>query len=205
MATQMTARLLSANPVVGVAEAFLAPAACAHLIDLAQGRLRRAKVGSDTDELATDDQRTNSNAYLSPTEDSIVGDLMQRMSDLVGLPAAHGEGLAVLHYGPGQEFTPHVDGIWSGASDAARAAFEADGGQRLFTAILYLNDVAEGGATSFPKLGLRIPPKPGRLLIFANTLAGSSDAAAQAIHTGEAVIEGEKWAAVSWWRERPYG
>ena len=53
------------------------------------------------------------------------------------------------------------------------AAFERDGGQRLFSAMVYLNTVERGGGTGFPELGLSVQPEPGRLLIFANTFARS--------------------------------
>ena len=40
------------------------------------------------------------------------------------------------------------------------------GGQRLATVLVYLNDVARGGETSFVDLGYRCRPKQGRALIF---------------------------------------
>lgn len=196
--------LLSANPLVGVVDAFLSSELCAGLIELARGRLTRAQVGTDAEALETSEARTNSNAHLAPTEVPEASAVMERMAAAVALPTSHGEGLSVLHYAPGQEFKPHVDGIWSGASDAARAAFDADGGQRLFTTILYLNSVDGGGATVFPKLGLRVPAAVGRLLLFANTAAGENDATPRAVHAGEPLTSGEKWVAVGWWRERPF-
>ncbi|MEM9371313.1 MAG: 2OG-Fe(II) oxygenase [Pseudomonadota bacterium] len=203
-AVQEPVFLLSVNPLVAVTDSFLAPKHCAGLIELGRGRLARAQVGSDTRALEVSASRSNSDAYLPPSQLPEVAALMERMAAVVAMPVLHGEGLSVLHYAPGQEFKPHVDGIWSGAGDAARAEFDGDGGQRLFTAILYLNGVDGGGATVFPKLGLRVPPEPGRLLVFANTEAGSSDATPRAMHAGEPVTAGEKWVAVSWWRERPF-
>ena len=198
-------RLLCANPLVAVSDGFLDKPACDRIIASAQGRMRRAEVGTDNAELEVSDERTNSDCWLNPTTDSEAAALMQRFAELVALPVTHGEGLSVLHYAKAEAFKPHADGIWSGADPEAIAAFEADGGQRLFTAMVYLNAVEAGGATAFPKLGLGIDPQPGRVLIFANTAAGDSDATIRAVHAGEPVTAGEKWAAVSWWRQRPLG
>lgn len=96
----------------------------------------------------------------------------------------------------------HADGFSSGLPDEAIRRFEKDGGQRLFTTMVYLNAVEGGGDTIFPRLGFRIPPLPGRLLLFANTGAGDRDQTPLAAHAGETVTAGEKWVAVTWWRER---
>ena len=49
------------------------------------------------------------------------------------------------------------------------------GGQRVVTAITYLNDCPTGGATRFDRLGIAVQPKRGMTLVFypadATTLA----------------------------------
>lgn len=205
MLHHLPCRLLCANPLVAVADGFLGAEDCDALIEIARGRMRRAEVGTDDAVLAVSETRTNTNCWLAAGEDPSVAGLMQRLADAVALPIEHGEGLSILHYAVAEEFKPHADGIWSGADPEAIEAFEADGGQRLFTAMVYLNAVEAGGGTAFPELGFQVDPRPGRLLIFANTNAGDRDATVRAIHSGMPVTEGEKWAAVSWWRERPYG
>ncbi|MEM9060119.1 MAG: 2OG-Fe(II) oxygenase [Pseudomonadota bacterium] len=204
MLQQFQCRLLCANPLVAVADGFLSADSCEGIIDLARNRLRRSEVGTDEAALEVSEDRTNSDCSLDPRLEPDVASLMQKFADLLALPATHGEGLSVLHYATAQEFKPHADGIWSGANPDAVAEFKADGGQRLFTAMVYLNEVEAGGGTTFPKLGITVDPMPGRLLIFANTPAGDDDASVRAIHAGEPVTAGEKWAAVSWWRQRPF-
>merc|ERR1719506_3657134 len=44
------------------------------------------------------------------------------------------------------------------------ARFSSNGGQRIVTVLIYLNDVVQGGQTSFPQLGLNMQPKQGRPL-----------------------------------------
>ena len=113
------------------------------------------------------------------------------------------EGPIALHYAVAEEFRPHSDGIRMNADADRLSAFEQDGGQRLFSAMVYLNYVEAGGGTGFPEVGISVQPKPGRLLIFANTLAGSRDVTNLSIHAGEPVTSGEKWSVITWWRERP--
>ncbi len=50
-------------------------------------------------------------------------------------------------------FPPHVD------------VQDADDARRFITAILYLNEPG-GGETTFPGMGVRVPPAPGRLVVF---------------------------------------
>lgn len=75
------------------------------------------------------------------------------------------------------------------------------GGQRVGTFLIYLNDVAEGGETVFPKVGLSIVPKKGSAIYFhyANE-QGQLDRLS--VHSSLPVKKGEKWAAAKWIRER---
>jgi 2OG-Fe(II) oxygenase superfamily len=43
-------------------------------------------------------------------------------------------------------------------------------GPRILTFLFYLSDVASGGETNFPDLGLTIQPKKGRAVLFANVM-----------------------------------
>ncbi|MEM1299483.1 MAG: 2OG-Fe(II) oxygenase, partial [Pseudomonadota bacterium] len=54
------------------------------------------------------------------------------------------------------------------------------------------------------QLGVKVAPAPGRLIIWGNTMAGAREMAALSRHAGVPVSAGEKWAAVTWWHERPY-
>ncbi|MEM6622999.1 MAG: 2OG-Fe(II) oxygenase [Pseudomonadota bacterium] len=204
MLTQLPCRLLSANPLVAVADGFLDADRCAGLIEVARDQLAPAAVGTDAANATQSEDRTNSDCFLKAAEVPEAAALLAQLAPMVGLPVAHAEDLSVLHYAPGQQFKLHVDGIWSGADPDSIQAFNAEGGQRLFTTMVYLNDVGGGGGTAFPQLDLRVGPSQGRLLIFANTPAGDPDQSPRAGHIGEAVTDGEKWVAVTWWRAQPY-
>ena len=58
----------------------------------------------------------------------------------------------------------HFDAFDLGHEDGRR--FAANGGQRVVTVLVYLNDVREGGATKFPTLNLEVKPRKGMALVF---------------------------------------
>jgi len=73
-------------------------------------------------------------------------------------------------------------------------------GPRFFTAITYLNDAFEGGATSFPHVGVEIAPKAGRLVLWSNTTPGDISPHPKSAHAGMPVTSGEKNILTFWLR-----
>uniref|UniRef100_A0A6P4E555 Prolyl 4-hydroxylase subunit alpha-2-like n=1 Tax=Drosophila rhopaloa TaxID=1041015 RepID=A0A6P4E555_DRORH len=70
-------------------------------------------------------------------------------------------------------------------------------GNRLLTALFYLNDVSLGGATAFPYLRLAVPPVKGSLLIWYN-LHRSMHKDFRTKHAGCPVLKGSKWICNEW-------
>ena len=71
----------------------------------------------------------------------------------------------------------------------------------MITALIYLNDVEDGGATYFPELNISINPKKGNVLVFHNTISETTNINPRSLHAGMPVSSGEKWAANLWFRE----
>lgn len=61
---------------------------------------------------------------------------------------------------------------------------------RQLSIILYLNDVEEGGVTTFTDLGLSVKPKRGRILVFPSFYTYP--------HKGEPPVSNSKYILVSW-------
>lgn len=85
---------------------------------------------------------------------------LARYVEAVGLtipvpPTDHTSELIIKRYRPGGDdrFQPHFDSL-------------GDVSNRYLVFLWYLNDVAEGGETSFVDLGLDVKPQAGRLLMF---------------------------------------
>jgi len=74
-------------------------------------------------------------------------------------------------------------------------------GNRIATALLYLNDVTSGGATVFPEAEKTILPASGTMAFWYNLhMNGTGDT--KTIHAACPVVIGTKWVATKWFHER---
>lgn len=130
----------------------------------------------------------------------LVAEVQAKLSDLTGIPLSHAEPLQGQRYAPGQEFKPHTDTFNPGGSDYFIHCAEA--GQRSWTAMIYLNEPDDGGATRFKQIGKTIQPETGKLLAWNNLLADGTPNGAT-LHQGMKVRRGTKYILTQWYRERP--
>lgn len=80
--------------------------------------------------------------------------------------------------------------------------FASNGGQRVTTVLVYLNDVHQGGETSFPVLHLSIKPQRGMALVFfPATVDGLLDK--MALHAAQPAID-VKYVSQVWIRQSVY-
>jgi len=101
-------------------------------------------------------------------------------------------------YGVGGTYRPHVDGAWPGSALDANDVYVYDAfGDRTsrLTALIYLNDDFDGGATAFynapdtPGISVEaVAPRQGAVLFFPH-----GDARGSLIHEGAAVLKGYKY------------
>lgn len=195
-------RALSEAPRIRVCESFATAEECARLIELASEGLRRALVyrrdaaGHEASEI-----RTNTDSDYSITRVDIFTSLLRdRLASALGVPARHFEIAKLLHYEPGQQFSLHGD-FQEPTTPALQQEIEQHG-QRVATALVYLNDDYEGGETEFPRIGLRFRGKRGDALMFDNVRpSGALDY--DTLHAGLPPTRGEKWLFSQWVRSRP--
>jgi prolyl 4-hydroxylase len=121
-----------------------------------------------------------------------------RLADLLGLPFGLGETVQGQRYAPGQHFRQHCD--WFRDNPGYWPQMEAQGGQRTWTAMIYLNDVEEGGETLFPRAGVSFTPMRGLLLAWNNMAADGSPNEAT-LHAALPVVTGAKYIITKWFRE----
>ena len=193
------AEVFSSEPIVAVRNNVVSPIECAYLIELAKPHVKRAGVVLD-EGFKSSDGRTGSNHWLKYDEDDVVKSIGRRIADIIGLPLENAESMQIIHYGPEQEYRPHFDAFNLSLARGQKAA--QWGGQRLVTALVYLNKVEGGGATQFPKLGITVPASPGRMVIFHNTTEDISGPHPLSLHAGMPVEAGEKWAFNLWFRHQ---
>jgi prolyl 4-hydroxylase len=133
--------------------------------------------------------------------DPFVKKISRRIDDLLGLDPGWGEAVQGQRYLPGQQFKPHCDWFFTEAEYWPKEA--GRGGQRAWTAMVYLNAVEGGGSTDFTELGLSIEPKPGAILMWNNAdLDGEPNR--WTIHTGTQVTAGVKYIITKWYRTRKW-
>lgn len=133
--------------------------------------------------------------------DPLVSEVESRIADLLGIEKAMAEPLQGQRYSVGQEFRKHSDFFY--VDQPYWPEYESHGGQRTWTAMIYLNQPGRGGATQFPYLDLSVAPQLGRLLIWNNmALDGSPNP--WTLHAGLPVEAGMKYIVTKWFRERTF-
>lgn len=192
-----------AAPTIAVLDQVLSDEECDELIRRSADKLQRSTtvdpVNGGYEVIAA---RSSEGTFFPVNADDFIARLDRRIAELMNCPVENGEGLQVLHYGEGGEYQPHFDYFSPG--DPGSEAQMVVGGQRVSTLLIYLNDVAQGGATVFPTLGLRVLPKKGMAVYFEySNRAGQVDPLT--LHGGEPVEKGEKWIITKWMRQRSYG
>lgn len=126
----------------------------------------------------------------------------RRIDALMGIDHACGETVQGQRYQPGQEFKAHND--WFRSDADYWPAQQAEGGQRSWTVMIYLNDVEEGGATTFEHLGVAITPQAGALVTWNNaTPEGIPND--WCVHAATPVARGVKYVITKWYRTRTWG
>jgi len=174
---------------------FLDPGTCDELIARIDQHRRPSEIADD---MGIANFRTSETCDLD-WRDPVVGEVERRIADLLGLPLAASEPLQGQRYAPGQEFKPHTDTFEPGGYDFY--VHTADMGQRSWTAMIYLNQPEEGGATRFKTIGKTIHPEPGKLLAWNNLLPDGRPNPAT-LHQGMKVRRGTKYVLTKWFRER---
>lgn len=189
-----------ANPRVVVLGQLLSAAECDALIAAARPRLARSlTVQTQTGGEELNPDRTSEGMFFRRGETELIARIEARIARLVNWPVDHGEGMQVLHYGTGAQYKPHYD--YFDPAQPGTASILRRGGQRVATLVMYLSEPARGGGTTFPDAGLEVAPVRGNAVFFSYD---RPHPATGTLHGGAPVVEGEKWVATKWLRERVF-
>jgi prolyl 4-hydroxylase len=173
---------------------------CQQLMDLASPKLDRSRtVDRVTGGEEVNDARTSDGMFFQRGEGELVTKLEKRMAELMNWPYENGEGLQILRYGPGNRYEPHND--YFDPKDSGTPVILARGGQRVATLIVYLQSPEKGGGTVFPDVGFEVAPIAGNAVFFSYN---KPHATTKTLHGGQPIIQGEKWIATKWVRERVF-
>ena len=176
---------------------FLNPAECERFVNLIDEIARPSQLH---DQDYGSGFRTSYSGDFDPANPFVMA-ISRRIDDLLGIESRFGEHIQGQRYLPGQEFRPHND--WFYTDQPYWKLENARGGQRSWTAMAFLNTVAEGGHTHFVEVGASIEPKPGVLLVWNNALPDGSPNP-DTLHAGTPVGRGEKYVLTKWYRTRKW-
>jgi prolyl 4-hydroxylase len=187
-------------PRVIVFGGLLSDEECDTLVELARPKLVRSEtVVNATGGSEVNEARTSSGMFFDRGATPFIAALEKRIATLVNWPVDNGEGIQILHYGPGAEYRPHHD--YFDPVHPGTATILQRGGQRVGTVVVYLNTPKAGGGTTFPDVGLEVAAIKGNAVFFSYDRA---HVVTKTLHGGAPVIEGEKWVATKWMRERVF-
>ncbi|MBB4859044.1 prolyl 4-hydroxylase [Novosphingobium chloroacetimidivorans] len=176
---------------------FLDAHECEHVMRLIDEVARPSDITRD----AEPDFRTSYSGDV-PQSDPVVRAVERRLYDLLGIDLAWGETVQGQRYTVGQQFKEHCD--WFDTTQGYWRAEGQLGGQRSWTAMVYLNTVEAGGVTEFTRLGVTIPPQAGALLLWNNNRPDGR-VNWDTLHAALPVERGVKYVITKWFRSRRWG
>lgn len=170
---------------------------CDEMMKLIDSRLRPSTVSDETDSCLVTDYRTSQTSDLHYFDDPLYLEIDRRIVDTLGLYSFLGEIMQAQKYEPGQYYREHWD-FFMPTSKEYKIYCEWMG-QRTWTAMIYLNDVEQGGETYFKHLKLRIKPKKGMLIAW-NNLYRNGLPNLKTMHEACPPISGNKYIITKWFR-----
>jgi prolyl 4-hydroxylase len=189
------------KPRIILYENFMTTEECDQLIALSMPKLSQSTiVDTENGELRSHKDRVSRGTYFALSENPFISMLDQRVARLMQCPVENEEPLQILNYQVGGEYKPHFD--YFPPEQTGSANHLKRGGQRVATLIMYLNTVSEGGETIFPELNLKVAARKGSAIYFSYFENGTVDPLS--LHAGSPILQGEKWIATKWIRERAY-
>lgn len=122
-----------------------------------------------------------------------------RICTFMGMKPRQGETLQGQRYAVGQLFKAHHD--YFHPSQPYWPDERARGGQRSWTAMIYLDEPAGGGETWFCHAGFKVVPRTGMLIAW-NNMDAKGAPNVQSMHESLPVTAGIKNIVTKWYRER---
>jgi prolyl 4-hydroxylase len=192
-------KILCESPGVFTINKFITREECEHMITISKPSMKDSLV-SDNKKGTTSKGRTSKNAWIQHNHDKITKQIGEKIAKVVGIPLENAEAFQVIYYDVGNEYRNHYDS-WDHNGSEKTLRCVKYGGARLKTALVYLNDVEEGGSTRLNKINVDVKAEQGKMLVFENTLPGTNIKHHLSEHAGMPVIKGEKYAFNLWFKE----
>lgn len=174
---------------------FMTPTECAKLVGMTQENLEPS--GLMLAEGATNDGFRTSSSCNFDRLDPFINEIDTRIAKLLYMELSQGETIQGQRYGVGHVFKAHQDYFYP--SESYWAEQQTQGGQRSWTAMVYLDEPGGGGETQFPSAGFKVSPRLGMLLAW-NNMDENGDPNPMTLHESLPVLAGHKTIITKWFR-----
>lgn len=174
---------------------FLSSEICNQIIKVINFGLVPSEISTGTSNL-----RTSKTCHLPEIAPNLSDALDVHLSKLTGIKKEYAESIQGQRYDPGEYYKAHYD--WFDPECESYEECCEGGGQRTWTAMIYLNEVEEGGETDFSYLELTVKPIAGLALIW-NNLNPDNTTNEFTLHEALPVLSGSKYVITKWYREQP--
>lgn len=200
-------RLNAKNLEIFRIDGFLTPDECADIIaTINASELTVSSTYNVTNpmERIVNVERTSNTCYFGGTN-PFIAEVETRICKTLGISNRCAEQIQGQKYEVGQEFRFHTDYF-----DPELLKKDASiNGQRTWTFMIYLNDVEEGGYTSFPRAFCSSAPKTGTAIVWNNLYSPATSPNAGdwgkenpfSSHCGMPIVRGEKYILTKWFKE----
>ncbi len=135
-------------------------------------------------------------------DNPVVKAIDKKISKLLGVKPGYSEIIQGQRYDVGQQFKEHHDFFHT--TEAYWQQERINGGQRSWTAMIYLNDDLEGGTTEFYKAKIGVRPLAGMLVAW-NNMKPDGKQNNFSLHSGKPVTKGRKYIITKWFRQNKWG
>lgn len=200
--TPISISFVHEKPSILSIENFLSPAEARELIRRAEPHMQASTLVHEGREVVSTYRTSKTGTFYNrdTREDPLLYSIRCRASTFSHYPISHIEDLKIVKYEPGEYYKVHHDSFHV-INDHVRQA-----GNRIMTFFVYLTDhdteAGEGGATHFPRLGVRVPPRVGRAAMWLN-LDANGERIMDMEHEGEPVHGTRpKWGLNIWIRTK---
>jgi prolyl 4-hydroxylase len=174
---------------------FLTTSECEEIISIINNQnLTNSTTVSDSYTSVVSNSRTSKTCHFNNNIYPIIQDLEKRICKTICIDEKFSETIQGQKYEIGNEFKIHSDCFSDNIIKNDKII------QRTWTFMLYLNDVEEGGFTSFPYAYVSCKPKTGTAIIWNNKNQDGS-VNTYANHCGMPVIKGTKYILTKWFKE----
>jgi len=169
-----------------------------YILEAASKKFEDSVVGSGLFNEVDSEIRNSKTAWLSKT-DPVIKEIIMKVCSKYNYPFENAEDLQVVKYEEGNYYKEHHDSFPYFKSD-----FLFQGGHRVLTTLIYLNDNFEGGETRFVNLNKDFKPHKNTGIIFRPLNSENKKCHPKALHAGLPVKSGIKYVTNIWIREQPF-